>query len=425
MQILVVEDNPADLEVIKVRLGKVTKLDAIASANSLRSAKVALSAGTFDVALVDLNLPDCIGVEGCRTIRATHPDLPIIVLTGHDDDTLALEALDCGAQDYLVKREIGGPLLIRSIRYAMHRQRIETELRQARDDLERRVAQRTEELATANTKLRKEIEDRIAAEAQLDRQRESLARMSRLNSIGEMGATLAHELNQPLTAIVAYLRTCRTRMKGWSLPSEESDSVLREIDKASTAAKRAGEIIKRIRSLLEKRDSQWCATDVNAVIRYVVQALEPRLRHDSAKRAGGLEIRLELDENLHPIRADRLQIEQVLLNLIENSIESALSCARDKTNKIVVRTWSVSNGVGIAVDDDGNGVKPENLVRLLDPFFTTKRSGLGLGLAICRSIVESHSGQLSVQENDAGGLTVSLQLPTSASMAAGPMHSPA
>lgn len=390
VRVLIVEDNPADVALIDESLAERKREQfECASVSMLATALAWIKNETPDVLLLDLSLPDSTGIAACERIHVECPSVPIVVLTGLDDEEVAIEALQRGAQDYLVKGHIDSGLLARSLRYAIERQRIETALQRAHDELEDRVAQRTEELRRANEVARARHEE--------------LAHLARLNTLGEMASSLAHELNQPLTAIVAYLNSCLRRLgnDGWE-DEVVREEVETELEKASRQAKRGAEIIQRLRRLVSKRDAERVAFNVNDSIRTVAELVATELR------TGNVQMQLALDDELPTVSADRVQIEQVLLNLVRNGIDAMASGGGELR---VSSARDVQGNVEVKVIDGGHGADTDTLGRLFDPFFSTKESGLGLGLSISRSILETHQGKLSVAPNVDRGLTFRFTLP--------------
>jgi len=423
VRVLIVEDNPADVALIKYSLAECKRETfTCVAADLLQTALDSLKEDNHDIVLLDLSLPDSLGIEACERIRAECPSIPIVVLTGLDDEDVALEALQRGAQDYLVKGQFVDCLLIRSLRHAIERQRIETarqcmeaELRQAHDQLESRVAARTDELIRANDELKQAIRDRERAEELARIRHAELAHLARLNTLGEMASSLAHELNQPLTAIVAYTHSCLRRMSDDQWEDEAvRDELELEMQKAADQAKRGAAIIQRIRRLVTKRGSEHAAYNVNDSIREVAELVAAELRN--AK----VQLQLQLADDLPCVFADRVQIEQVLINLIRNGIE-AMSSHGGRLRVSSAR--DVQGNVEVKIIDSGAGADTWTLGHLFDPFFSTKQSGLGLGLSISRSIVETHEGKLSVAPNVGAGLTFRFTLPIQdGAMAADPQR---
>lgn len=227
------------------------------------------------------------------------------------------------------------------------------------------------------------------AESQARQHQVEIAHAARLSTLGSLAAGLAHELNQPLAAVVSYARGCARRLEAGDLPKAALLEVLEEI---SAQALRAGEVLRRIREFL-KGESRREQVDLNDVVRRAV-----RFAEGEARRA---DVRLSLDlagEALR-IEVDPIQIEQVLLNLVQNGFDvMATNNGTERVLAIATRRLAPDT-VEVTVTDTGAGMTPEVAARLFDPFFSTKPDGLGLGLAICRTIVEAHGGRLSAAAN--------------------------
>ncbi len=257
-------------------------------------------------------------------------------------------------------------------------------------------------------KLVLQVEDhsqRLRAQEEADRLRERLAHVGRLGTLGEMAAGIAHEINQPLTAITNYARACQRLLRA----GRGSDPRLLEaLDKVSDQAKRAGEVVERLRDLVRKRDSRRERADVNELVTGVVRLAqaEARLRD--------VTLRVELAERTPPVVADGVQVQQVVLNLIHNGLEAMEGLDR-RDRELVVRTAAGDGSeIEVAVADRGKGVAEEAREELFQPFFTTKAAGMGMGLSICRSIVRSHGGRLWFTPNPGRGTTFHFTLPAAA-----------
>ena len=248
-----------------------------------------------------------------------------------------------------------------------------------------------------------DITDRKQAEEMSRQQHEKLLLTSRLMTVGEMASTLAHELNQPLAAIVNYNRGCVRRLESGNWNETE---LLAAMQKASVQAERAGKIIQRVRDFVKKREPNRAGLNVNEIIEDVVKLVEIEAEKEGAR------IRLELDDNLPRVLADRIMIEQVVLNLVKNGIEAMRETDMGSRLLTIVTRASDSGGVEIAIADRGHGIAREVEESLFSPFFTTKPHGMGMGLNICRSIVEFHDGRLWFSPNLAGGSIFRFTLPT-------------
>lgn len=249
------------------------------------------------------------------------------------------------------------------------------------------------------------LERRRAEEAEAEvraRQHQAeLAQAARLSTLGGMAAGLAHEINQPLAAIVSYARGCARRIE---VGEAQSEALLEVVDEISAQALRAGEVLRRIREFVKHTQLPRSRVDLNGLVR---EAL-----HFAAMEANDLGIALLLDLSPDPldVQADAIQIEQVMLNLVRNGFEAMAHTNGERQLRIQTRT--ADDGTAeFAVHDTGEGVEATIAGRLFDPFFTTRRDGLGLGLAISRSIVEAHGGRLWTTPNAPRGSTFRFTLP--------------
>jgi PAS domain S-box-containing protein len=246
-----------------------------------------------------------------------------------------------------------------------------------------------------------DIEDRKRAEETLRKAQADLAHVARVTTLGELAASIAHEVNQPLSAIVNNGSACLR----W-LASEEPN-----LDEARDAARRiirdgnrAGQVITRIRALLRKTDAQKARLDINQTIREVVTLT----RNEAAGK--GVAIRMELAAGLPTVLGDRVQLQQVILNLIMNGIESMASVTDRPRDLLISSRQHESDKALVAVRDSGVGLDGQDLEMIFDAFYTTKPLGMGMGLAISRSIVEDHGGQLWAAPNDGPGATFQFTL---------------
>ncbi len=248
---------------------------------------------------------------------------------------------------------------------------------------------------------RAEIELR-RAEKEVSEAREHLAHVARLSTMGEMAAGIAHEINQPLAAISTYAQACKRMLQQ---PSIAATEFAEPLDRIGTQAMRAGEVIRRLRSFVNKSDSGMELLQCNQLVREVVKL------SDVDARKYDIPVELDLQERLPPLRVDPVQIQQVILNLIRNALEAMEDTPRDYA-KVMVKTALSANGqVEIKVSDKGSGLSEEALMHVFTPFFTTKRSGMGMGLSISHSIVLAHGGALNVYNNTSIGATFVVVLP--------------
>ncbi|MCK2086981.1 PAS domain S-box protein [Thauera aromatica] len=248
-----------------------------------------------------------------------------------------------------------------------------------------------------------DITDRKQTAEVARQQEDRLQRTARLITMGEMASTLAHELNQPLAAIANYCAGCVTRMQGGQWRSED---VLAAMQKASFQAERAGKIIRRVREFVKKSEPRRSAVRLAEVLDDALGFAEI-----DARRVG-IRIVADVEPGLPDVFADRIMIEQVLLNLIRNGLD-AMADALPERRVLVLRIRSLGpDVVEVAVIDRGHGISEEGRRQLFTPFYTTKTEGMGMGLNICRSIVEFHDGRLLVDANPEGGTIFTFTLPT-------------
>ena len=257
-------------------------------------------------------------------------------------------------------------------------------------------------LALSNAGLKREMAERRQAEDKARALQAELTHAHRLSLMGEMASGLAHELNQPLTAIRLYARGCVRRLKSGEGRPEE---ILDAMNRLSAQVLRAGAILGWIRGFVKKRQGQTSSLDINALVRETVELL------GYERRNLDFNIELALADALPRIEADRIEIQQIILNLTRNSIE-AMSEGGPEQPRIAIRTQAGAAGlVELVVEDSGHGMAPDILARAFDSFFTTKPQGMGLGLAISRSLVEAQGGRLWATSEEGKGTTVHFTLP--------------
>ena len=244
----------------------------------------------------------------------------------------------------------------------------------------------------------------IAQELKRDH-REALHRTAQIVALSETAATLAHELNQPLIAIVGYNAACARLLDA---PDADPSEIRDAMEKCRAQAVRAGEILKRLRELTRRRTPEVAPCDLNALVRTSVAWAEPDLERARVR------VELDLARPLPPISADHVLVEQVMMNLVQNAID-AMREVRDEDRRLAIASSVDADGmVRVTVSDRGRGLSPDVAERLYSPFFTTKASGLGLGLSICRSIVEMHGGRIGHGAGPGGGASFHFTLPTEA-----------
>jgi len=405
--ILIVEDDP-DLRVLFRRHlhEHGFTCEAVGSAEE---AYDWLARNQARLLLLDYGLPGLNGGKLVERLRQDGFDTPFVVVTGEGNEQIAVEMMKQGAEDYWIKTasliEALPRLLERTLEQVARDQRLrrtESELRRSEEQLRRthailqeRVRQQTRELANANADLRAKIEQRQRADEELRRREAELARVARMSTMGEMLAELAHELNQPLGAISSYAQACKRLMRG-DLESVRGD-LAESVSQVVIQADRAAEIIRGLRRLMRDANPSTDRVSVNELVREAARLLEVEAA------TAGVQMCFELSEPAAMVEVDRIQIEQVLVNLIRNAIE-ALGEVDHARRRVMVRVdRQPGSTVQFSVEDNGPGLTTEQLQRVFDRFYSTKPSGMGMGLSISRSIVENHGGWLWAECRPRGG----------------------
>jgi C4-dicarboxylate-specific signal transduction histidine kinase len=366
IKILLVEDSAA----YAVLLGKEFADSSIASfemthARRLDEALSLMQVQPFHAVLLDLELPDSHGVATLtRLQKANASNIPVVVVTAIEDEPLRVQALRAGADDYLVKGMLTSDVRARSVRYA----------------IERKASQRAARV--------RETE---------------FAHLSRVATMGQMASGLAHELNQPLAASLNYAAACLMQAESVAGFPAAVAAGLKEVVKE---IRRAGAIISRMRSFMDNQEPHRVALNLNDLVHESIKMMSFKLQPHRVRP------QLELADHLPEVRGDPVQIEQVLVNLLFNGIESMAGRAPSDCS-LVIRTEIDANAamVQVSIQDRGIGILPANLPRLFEPFFSTKPKGLGMGLNISRSIIESLGGQLWADPNPDRGMQFCFTVP--------------
>jgi two-component system, LuxR family, sensor kinase FixL len=246
----------------------------------------------------------------------------------------------------------------------------------------------------------RDLTERKAQTREAEALRGRLTHVGRIGTLGEMVSGIAHEVNQPLTAISNYASTCRRMVLAGTIEGPELTTTL---EKISAQAERAGQVIRGLRALVRRRDEVREPLDVNVLIREVTKLLEFEVRQS------GYQLVLNLADALPAALGDAVQVQQVVLNLVRNGLDAMLDQPLGDT--IEIATSSGEGWVQIRVRDHGPGISLTAMERLFEPFFTTKPQGIGLGLSICKSIVGAHGGELLAENAAGGGAQFRVRLP--------------
>ena len=353
LRILYLENDLADAELVQETLeadGIACELTRVEAEGEFRAA---LQRGGFDLILADYTLPAFDGLSALRIVRQQLADVPFIFVSGTLGEEVAIDALQTGATDYVFKTRLSR--LVPAIRRAMREAEERVELRQQRERLRQLEAE--------------------------------LAHMDRVSIVGELAASIAHEVNQPLSGIVSSGSACLRWLAADPPNLEEARESARRI---VAAGRHAGEVIARIRTLTKPTAAPAEKLDLNETIRQVLVLIG-----DEAKR-NKVTLRTLFADGLSPVTGDRVQFQQVVLNLVINGIE-AMTSVSDRARELVITTRNIDpDRVQVTVEDSGMGIDPNAIEKIFEPFYTTKSTGMGMGLSITRSILERHGGGLSV-----------------------------
>ena len=376
-RIVLIEDDPQDALRIRRELAGDSKAPQpfrIEVITTVAAARERLSNGGVDAVLLDLHLPDSRGIDTVRRVVDCAPGVPLVVFTVSGDEDTALRALQAGAQDYLVKEEVSGPLLRRVIRHAIERERMLRE----------------------NEALRREG-----------------ARAEKLESLGVLAGGVAHDFSNLLTVILANAEVAKRELPTAGLANAALEAI-------SVSASLASRLTAQLRVYSGAGSFDVEPIDVSATIREIEHSLRNTV-------PAGTQLHFSLASDLGAVEADASQIQQVVLNLVHNAGESLT----DKTGRIEVATSlaeltaeaiaDLSGGgalepgtfVRIEVRDTGAGMDKDTLSKIFDPFFTTKFVGRGLGLASVLGIVKRHGGGVHVRSRPGLGSTFQIFLPVS------------
>jgi signal transduction histidine kinase len=238
----------------------------------------------------------------------------------------------------------------------------------------------------------------------LNELRSELAHMARVSSLGTLTASIAHEVNQPLSGIVTNASTC---LRTLSVDPPNIDSAREAARRMIRDGKRASEVIMRLRALFSKKQAMAENLDLNEAAREVIALCVDELQRNRVI------LRQELANDLPAVTGDRVQLQQVILNLLRNAVD-AMSGIEDRPKVLAIRTEKDEGCVRLTVQDTGVGIAPQEMEKLFEAFYTTKSGGMGMGLSISHTIIESHNGRLWATPNDGPGATFSFSMPCNA-----------
>ena len=365
-----------------------------------------------------LGLSGIEGVQGLNIFDFLAPDertrahrelMPLVMRTGRWLGELNLRHFKTGEiipflVDWfrIADPRTGRPMNMATVSRDLRGQKkLEADLRRLDESLEQRVAERTSELTGALERLTLEAVERVRADTRAQELQLELFHSSRLSAAGQMAGALAHELNQPLTAFTNSVNAGRRMIASGA--RDRIDTVRDVLDEAVDQALRAGEIVRRLREFVMRGEVEMRIENLPTLIR------EASDLASGGTGAHGVQVRLCFDPRADTVLGNRIQTQQVMLNLIRNAREAM---AQSKWRELEVATARLDDGsIEIVVADRGSGLPDEIAEHLFEPFHTTKHNGMGLGLSICRSIVEAHGGKLGYEPNCGGGAIFRVTLP--------------
>ena len=359
ISILLVEDNAGDRRLISEMLAEASNVTFdVKYADRLQAAMEYLGQNRVEVVLLDLGLPDSQGLETLRKVYAQVSELPIVVLTGLNDEMIGVQAVNEGAQDYLIKGQVDTHLLRRTIRYAIER---------------------------------KQAEER---ERQLQLQ---LNLSNRLASLGLMVEGIAHEINNPLTSVIGFAQM---------LTFEDiSENTREDVKMIGDNAQRVADIMKNLLTFAKQQKLERTYINVNDIIGATLKMRAYPLEDTN------ITVTTQLDPALPSTMADATLLQQALLNLVINA-ETAMKLAHGK-GSLLIKTELISDTIQISFTDDGPGIAEANLVHLFDPFFSTRGvgQGTGLGLSVSYGIITEHNGRINAKSQLGKGSVFTVELP--------------
>ncbi len=404
MKLLLIEDTPDDAEVFQEVLAAAKSLPAqLEWATTVADGIAALRETKFDLVVTDLALPDAKGIQAVQMLRAVTSGIPIVVLTSSDEDKIITEAIQAGAQDFLVKGyiQVYRDLLPRTIRYAIERKRAEEKEKALMAEAAAKEFQRTAELS--------------AAYRELQQAQNMLIQSEKLAAVGQLASGIAHEVKNPLNIILQCVNYLEPELKNLAQQLEVVQTIRQ-------AVKAADKIIRGLLDFSKPVDLTLKPMSLGTVIEDALTLAEPKLAQKK------IHLTKEIAADLPDVLLDPQQMQQVLINVILNASDAmqpggalSIRCGAQELRNFgtgvgsrASDTFRLGQMVVICeVQDTGSGIRKDDLSRMFSPFFTTKPpgEGVGLGLWICAAIVQSHRGMMHIVSEEGAGTTVRVILP--------------
>ena len=407
VRVLMVEDDEGDFVIARecLRNAPGVVFDLL-RARSLDEAVELLREDPADLVLLDLTLPDSHGWDTFTRLHMAAGNVPVVVLTGCDDENGALRALAEGAQDYVLKTQMNTETLARAARYALERHKAETALREYRDHLEQLVESRSRALEETNRKLRGANMSLSKAIEELKRHQQELIRHERFSALGQMASGIMQEFGNLLMPVIGYSEMLLDEPE----ILQQRDQALHLLQSIRDTALHATEGLQRMRYLCMPTDNEeWRLVDLNRLILQVIEDTRPRWMKDPAGKTSAIRVETDFDP-ITPVRGNEKQLSEALKCLVHNALDAMLG-----GGVLTFRTIANGEYVTVEVSDTGTGMPEDARRRCFDPFFTTKGAhATGLGLSIAHGIISSHGGNIEVASWVAQGTRVTMNLPVAA-----------
>ena len=410
IRVLLIESEDKCARFMRESLSALTSSQIeIFTAETLADCIHKLRGSRFDAVLLNLFLTDSEGIATFARVHTQSPGIPIVILTCHENEALALEALRQGAQDYLVKSKVDGKILSRVIRYAIERKRTELKLLAANGDLQKSNA----ELALSEDALRRALEEIRASNQRLKSTQLQLIQAAKMECVGTLAAGVAHEVKNPLQTILMGLAFLGKNA------GEKDETFYAVLGDMRDAVRRADAIVRDLLYLSAARQIELAPQSINLVLDHSLSYVNYDLIRSRVL------VQRDLARQVPTVRIDKAKMEQVFINLFMNAIHAmpkggilflrtrhAQFDGQAATDNVLAKFSAGEPVVVIDVEDTGTGIPAEKLARVFDPFFTTKPSGIGtgLGLPVSKQIVDLHGGTIHLCAGARGGARATITL---------------